>query len=367
MRTQAINRVASQVGRFHSRSFFICGALLFSVLSSIFFFGADPSAAEAAGDDLVFGPDTRVTTEPGYRYSLSASGDMAVWEEDDFVYLKNFTNDAPTQIIAGDAYHPATLPDINGNLITWQQDGKVCWQILGGSSSCIDSSFYANENSIPSVSAGRIVWGDYRNGDADIYLYDVNSGKEQAIYVGPGDQTVPRMDGNWVVWEDYQNGTSDIMAYNLASGQTMQISDDSNLDFDPSVGGDWVAYYENTGVNINVVWLYNLYSGQRQLLDGADSMSWGPPQFENNMVIWNRWDRHTQGAKSQLYLRDLVNRKTYTVTDGSSFATHPVLSSGRIVWFDDRNRELGQTEDVYYMTVDNAQMLADRFRRNSNL
>jgi beta propeller repeat protein len=336
--------------------------ILWSVFATVLFLFLSSSASVSPGDEWAFGPDTRVTPEPGYRYGLSVSGDIAVWEEEDFVYLKNLTNADPAQILAGDADKPATLPYIDGNLVAWQQDGKVCWQILGGASSCIESSVYSEENPSPMVSNGRIVWADWRNGNADIYLYDVNTGSEQDIYVGPGEQTEPFMDGDWVVWEDFQNDTSEIMAYNLATGQSLQISDDSNLDFSPSGGGNWVAYLENTGININDVWLYNLGTGQRLLLDGGNSLSWGTPHIEGNLVVWNRWDWHVQDAHSQIYLCDLINGNTYTISDGSSDATHPVISAGRIIWFDDRNRERGNTVDLYYVTADNAQALVDRFR-----
>ena len=362
MRAYATDRFFPRIRQFHPRLCLARSIILWSIFATVLFLFLSSSASASPGDDWAFGPDTRVTPEPGYRYGLSVSGDIAVWEEEDFVYLKNLTNADPAQILAGDADKPATLPYIDGNLVAWQQDGKVCWQILGGASSCIESSVYSDENPSPMVSNGRIVWADYRNGNADIYLYDVNTGSEQDIYVGPGEQTEPFMDGDRVVWEDFQNDTSEIMAYNLATSQSLQISDDSNLDFSPSVGGNWVAYLENTGININDVWLYNLGTGQRLLLDGGNFLSWGTPHIEGNLVVWNRWDWHVQDAHSQIYLRDLINGNTYTISDGSSDATHPVISAGRIIWFDDRNRERGNTEDLYYVTADNAQALVDRFR-----
>jgi len=62
----------------------------------------------------------------------------------------------------------------------------------------------------PAIDGDLVVWKDWRNGDPDIYGYDLSRGIEFPIYVGPGEQSRPAVSGNLVVWNDWQNGDMDI-------------------------------------------------------------------------------------------------------------------------------------------------------------
>ena len=53
------------------------------------------------------------------------------------------------------------------------------------------------------VHGERIVWEDYRNGNYDIYMYDISSGEVTALTDSPYDQMGPRLTGNLVVFMDY--------------------------------------------------------------------------------------------------------------------------------------------------------------------
>ena len=53
-----------------------------------------------------------------------------------------------------------------------------------------------------------------RNGNYDIYGYDLAKGVEFPIYVGPGEQYFPAVRGNLVVWmEDLNGDTNTYGAY----------------------------------------------------------------------------------------------------------------------------------------------------------
>jgi beta propeller repeat protein len=54
------------------------------------------------------------------------------------------------------------------------------------------------------------VWEDNRNGNSDIYMYDISTDKEEAICTDKADQKNPSIWGNRILWEDYRNGNWDI-------------------------------------------------------------------------------------------------------------------------------------------------------------
>ncbi|MHB9070218.1 MAG: PEP-CTERM sorting domain-containing protein, partial [Sedimentisphaerales bacterium] len=52
-----------------------------------------------------------------------------------------------------------------------------------------------------SIDGNLLVWMDDRNGDYDIFGYDLLTQTEFAIATGLGDQLRPAISGNIVVWE----------------------------------------------------------------------------------------------------------------------------------------------------------------------
>ncbi len=54
------------------------------------------------------------------------------------------------------------------------------------------------------VDGERIVWDDRRNGNWDIYMYDIQTGEETQLTSDPYDQMGPRITGNLVVFRDYR-------------------------------------------------------------------------------------------------------------------------------------------------------------------
>ena len=58
------------------------------------------------------------------------------------------------------------------------------------------------------LSGNLVVWADKRNGDSDIYGYDIAKGQVFPVHVGPGDQEFPDVCGDKVVWIDANGGVA---------------------------------------------------------------------------------------------------------------------------------------------------------------
>ena len=83
----------------------------------------------------------------------------------------------------------------------------------------------------PDIYGNILVWADDRNGNDDIFAYDLAAGKEYAICTAAGNQRVPRIGKNLIAWLDGRNSTQqdDIYGWyfptgNIAEGHEIVIS-----------------------------------------------------------------------------------------------------------------------------------------------
>jgi len=91
-------------------------------------------------------------------------------------------------------------------------------------------TYQAADAIFPAVSGGRIVWEDYRNDpdklafyprsvydeNPDIAIWDADTENTYLLCSEPDWQMSPRISGNLVVWEDWRNGQGDIYLYDLS-------------------------------------------------------------------------------------------------------------------------------------------------------
>lgn len=98
-------------------------------------------------------------------------------------------------VYEGTSYDP-------GNKVTGNSainNNIFCYNLSSGKEKQLSFSGHAYS---PSVSGPNIVWEDTRNGNPDIYLYNLSGSKEQPVCTNIADQRNPKISGDWVVWED---------------------------------------------------------------------------------------------------------------------------------------------------------------------
>ena len=104
----------------------------------------------------------------------------------------------------------------------------------------------------PVIYGNKIAWEDYRNGNWDIYIYDLSTKKEIST-TNASDQYGPDIYGNRVVWTDYRNGNAEIYLQDLSTKKQTRITTNEISQWDPAIYGDkivWTDYrngdYEGT-------------------------------------------------------------------------------------------------------------------------
>ena len=106
----------------------------------------------------------------------------------------------------------------------------------------------------PDIYGNIIVYQDNRNGNWDIYMYDLSIQTESQITNNPFSQEYPAIDGSRIVWQDSRNTnfdsglvTWDIYMYDLLT-QTEKRLSASGLNTQPAISGNRIAYIKNGDV-----------------------------------------------------------------------------------------------------------------------
>lgn len=99
----------------------------------------------------------------------------------------------------------------------------------------------------PDVSGDWIVYKDHRNGNSDVFAYQISSDNETRITTNTDVQTYPRIHGNLIVWNDWRNddgsrSNCDIYGYDLNLQQEFIVSNQPSMEELIGVDGKRIAF-----------------------------------------------------------------------------------------------------------------------------
>lgn len=189
----------------------------------------------------------------------------------------------------------------------------------------------------PLIDGSRAVWTDTRNGNDDVFLFDLSSNQTRALSSDIFSQSHPTISGDRIVWQDNRSGNWDLYSYSAASGAAAQpvpvmSSQIANDQIQPRLSGDSLVWTElpstenaASGIGDEVFYL-NLKS--LQLLNISQKNS-------------DQVDAHTSGAS--IAYQDQANLGIYVIPNVSSpsskfdifsqadYAYHPYLFGNTFV------------------------------------
>ena len=186
-------------------------------------------------------------------------GNTVVWEDGQIgdlnIYgadITDLVNPVEFQIAAFE--HDQKGPAIHRTTVVWQDNFFGDWDIYAADISdfgvlrqadpnnVVEFAIAANEFSQtnPDIDGNIIVWQDNRNNNWDIFGYNLTTRKEFQITDDSHDQTNPAISGSVVVWQDSRNGNSQIYAVVLdgpevawcTSGMAGDVNGDCKIDFE---------------------------------------------------------------------------------------------------------------------------------------
>jgi len=197
----------------------------------------------------------------------------------------------------------------------------------------------------PVIYGNRIVWMDDRNGNWDIYMYNLSTRKETQITTSSSNQDKPDIYSDRIVWTDFSSGEgyvdSDIYMFNLSTQQETQITTNESAQYSPAVNGNrivWADWRNDNGSLTNGdIYMYDLSTQQETQITTKESDQYSP-QIYGNRIVWVDW-RNDNGSltNSDIYMYDLSTSEEIQITTNESTQYSPAIYSSRIVWEDYRN------------------------------
>lgn len=152
-------------------------------------------------------------------------------------------------------------PDVSGSTIVWQRGTSVggwnnhgiCKRDINADPEPVRICGTAGKSARnPVICAEVIVWQDNRNGNWDIYAYDMEAGAELEICLAPGDQEAPAIDGETIVWQDKRGDDWDIHGYDLNAKSAFAVYEGKGDQTEPDVHGDVVVWTDNRNGNKDI-------------------------------------------------------------------------------------------------------------------
>jgi len=217
-----------------------------------------------------------------------------------------------------------------------------------GTTSKTDTIIVLTENEIrittselashPDIYGNRIVWHDWRNGNYDIYMYDLSTSRETRITANESNQTYPAIYGDRIVWQDDLNGQYDIFMYNISTSKETQISTSGRAQ-KPKIYGDKIVWmdYQNRTLNI---YMHDLSTSKESRI-----ISDGRPEYMNmygNVIVWH----DSRYISPDIYMYDISTSKETQITSNGE-ATFPNVYGNRIVWQEWQNEAGNLTTNIW--------------------
>jgi beta propeller repeat protein len=256
---------------------------------------------------------------------------------------------------------PKFTPDVSGDYLTTltvtdsQQlsSNPATYTITAQADDSIPITTNHADQTRPAIYGDKIVWADSRNGNYDIYMYDLSTGVETQITTAHtmeyepfpaiyGDKIVWTDDRNWIPAPDggyYWN--SDIYMYNISTGVETQLTTFQNLNYNVAIYGDRIVY-EQWDYGVSNIYTMDISTGAvKQLTFSEFPNDNESPDIYGDKIVWTDYNYN-------IIMYDLSTSAETQITTNPSdkISLYPDIYGDKIVW-QEYNVNYSNSYDIY--------------------
>lgn len=243
-------------------------------------------------------------------------------QEIDQIYMYDFSTNIRTQITNYEDDNSVGAPYIYGNKIYYTKPfelGIFSYDILTGVKSRIYLPPIDTQIDNFKVYGNKLVWQENRNGNLDIFMYDLSTNRERQITSDPSFQLNPEIYGNKIIWEDNRNqNIYNIYLYDLSTNTERRIAEGNN----PSIYNEKIVYARS-----NNIYLYDLSTNQEMQITNT-GLPKNNPSIYMNKIVW----QENRDGNDDVFVYDLTTNMERRVTDDAINQRAPLIFGNRIVW-----------------------------------
>lgn len=256
--------------------------------------------------------------------------------------------------------------DIFGDYVVWSDNRNGNWDIYMynlNSESEIPLTFNSQNQDQPKVFGNYVIWRDARNGNYDIYMYDIITGQEMQITYDYSNQTSPSIYASWIVWEDDRNGNSDIYIYEIDTRREVQLTFDTANQKSPTISEMTIAYLDDSDSD------YEIYMGFLPPIHHIDSPIGDPgggldvPNYidlsitDLQQITFDSVDQDppsisdfkiawsdARDSNKNVYVYDMISGQETRLTSNPMDQYNPRIYGNTVLWVDERNIN----QDIYH-------------------
>jgi uncharacterized repeat protein (TIGR01451 family) len=189
------------------------------------------------------------------------------------------------------------------------------------------------DHEYPVIYGDKIVWQDNRNGNWDIYMYDLTKQKEIVICDKPGDQVEPAIYKDKIIWADFRDGNWEIYMYDLGRNEETRITTTGESEYYPAIYENRIVW-EVLGGNYDI-YVYDISTKVKEKINSAHAESpflsiWG------DKVVWMDWRYGDPDVSKNpyIFIYDIAKKEESHIWEGDKWA--PTIYEDEIVFIDGR-------------------------------
>ena len=202
------------------------------------------------------------------------------------------------------------------------------------------TAVYTNKQRVQ-ANSGRVAWMDY--GSSAIFIRDMNSGQEQKVEIPPSTEVEIALTENYLAYTAHKmGGDSSVRLFDLATEELTTIKGGSTIKSGIYMQGHRIVWVEGggyvSGVSgfynliwgnyvqrqaMNKIYLYDLWTGETELLTNNDVNNLQPMVWEN-YVAWTQ----TFGGSPEIMLMNLDDREITRITTNDYLDVLPTIENG---------------------------------------